>query len=264
MDEPILYTKEELIRKFKEIKVMGWIENRRHGNAGGVGNTLEDLLGIEENNLPIPNAAEWELKAQRGDTTSLTTLFHIEPSPRAVKFVPSILLLKYGWPHNDAGSKYPANEMSFRQTISANARSDRGFKVVIDRGERKVLVSFDAGSVDIRHAGWLKQVKKKIGLSELSPQPYWGFDDLGHKAGTKLPNAFYAKAEVKREDGKEFYHYSSVLMLKKFSFEKFLLALENGNIYADFDARTGHNHGTKFRIRQNCLPDLYESATEVL
>lgn len=26
----------------------------------------------------------------------------------------------------------------------------------------------------------------------------------------------------------------------------------------DFDARTGHNHGTKFRMRQNCLPDLYE------
>ena len=53
-------------------------------------NTLEDLLGIEENNLPIPNAAEWELKAQRKNTRSLTTLFHIEPSPRALKFVPEI------------------------------------------------------------------------------------------------------------------------------------------------------------------------------
>ncbi len=42
---------------------------------------LEDLLGIEENNLPIPNAAEWELKAQRANTSALTTLFHIEPQP---------------------------------------------------------------------------------------------------------------------------------------------------------------------------------------
>lgn len=264
MSDTKLYTKEELIKRFKEIKAMGWVENRRHGNAGGVGNTLEDLLGIEENNLPIPNAAEWELKAQRGDTTSLTTLFHTEPSPRAVKFVPSVLLLKYGWKHQSAGTKYHNDEMSFRQTISANTRSDRGFKVVIDRKERKVLISFDANSVDTRHAEWLRQVKKKVGLDELTPQPYWGFDDLEHKAGTKLLNAFYARAEVKRENGKEYYRYSSVLMLKKFSFNKFLEALESGNIYVDFDARTGHNHGTKFRMRQNCLPDLYETATEVL
>ena len=264
MAEPELFTKEELIKKFKKIKAMGWIENRRHGNAGGVGNTLEDLLGIEENNLPIPNAAEWELKSQRGDTTSLTTLFHIEPSPRAAKLVPSILLLKYGWPHSDSGTKYPASEMSFRQTISANMRSDRGFKVIIDKKDRRVAISFDATSVDSRHADWIKQVRKKAGPGELSPQPYWGFDDLEHKAGTKLPNTFYARAEVKREGGKEYYRYSSVLMLKKFSFEKFLSALEEGKIYVDFDARTGHNHGTKFRVRQNCLPELYESATEVL
>ena len=60
----------------------------------GVGNTLEDLLGIVENNLPLPNAAEWELKCQRAKTSSLTTLLHSEPSPRAMKLVPSLLLPK--------------------------------------------------------------------------------------------------------------------------------------------------------------------------
>lgn len=91
--------------KLKEISKKGWIKNQRKGNSGGIGNTLEDLLGIEENNLPIPNAAEWELKAQRTNTTALTTLFHIEPSPRAVKFVPQILLPLYGWTHQEAGKK---------------------------------------------------------------------------------------------------------------------------------------------------------------
>jgi hypothetical protein len=62
-----LYTKEALIEKLKKVRDKGWIKNARPGNAGGVGNTLEDLLGIEENNLPIPNAAEWELKCQRAD-----------------------------------------------------------------------------------------------------------------------------------------------------------------------------------------------------
>jgi len=186
-----IYTKETLIQRLREIKAMGWIVSARQGNVGGIGNTLEDLLGIKENNLPIPNAAEWELKCQRLETTSLTTLFHMEPSPRAMRFVPQILLLKYGWKHQEAGTKYAANEMSFRQTITGTVRSDRGFKVVVDREQQKVLISFDAKAVDPRHVVWLKSVGKRIGLGELSPQPYWGFDDIGHKAGTKLLNCFY-------------------------------------------------------------------------
>ncbi|MFW0860743.1 MAG: MvaI/BcnI family restriction endonuclease [Dethiobacter sp.] len=97
-----IFTKDDLINKLLEIKARGWIPNARHGNAGGVGNTLEDLLGIQENNLPIPNAAEWELKCQRKGSSSLTTLFHMEPSPRAVRFVPRVFLPEYGWMHEQA------------------------------------------------------------------------------------------------------------------------------------------------------------------
>jgi hypothetical protein len=256
-----LYTKEKLIKEFEKIAKRGWIENARKGNAGGIGNTLEDLLGIEENNLPIPNAAEWELKTQRLNTSSLTTLFHIEPSPRAIKFVPQVLLLNYGWQHKEAGKKYPKNEMSFRQTIHGNSPSDRGFMVKIDRQNRKVIICFDYTKVSEVHKDWLKCVKKRIGFAELAPQPYWGFDDLSNKAGTKLLNCFYVQAEVKKENNKEFYKYSKVMMLQKFSFDSFLQELENGNILVDFDARTGHNHGTKFRLRQNCFPNLYEKTT---
>ncbi len=239
------------------------IKNARHGNAGGVGNTLEDLLGIEENNLPIPNASEWELKCQRGNTTALTTLFHTEPSPRALKFVPKSFLLKYSWKHEEAGKKYPASEMSFRQTIGGNNRSDRGFKVTIDRTERKVLISFDCTAVAQKHMIWLKSVEKRVGHGELNPQPYWGFDDLFHKAGSKLHNCFYITADYKKENGVEFFSYTKIMMLSNLSLEKFLNAIEQNKILVDFDARTGHNHGTKFRMRQNALPDLYENVEEI-
>lgn len=261
---PILFTKESLIEKLKAIAAMGWVENRRHGNSGGIGNTLEDLLEIKENNLPIPNAAEWELKTQRLNTSSLTTLFHMEPSPRAVGFVGKILLPLYGWGHQEAGKKYGKNEMSFRQTISGFTPSDRGFKVVIDRKEEKVLISFDSKEVSSKHSKWLKAVKRHIGLGELTPQPYWGFDDLKHKAGTKLLNCFYVQAEVKTENGKEFYKYSKVMMLRKFKFAGFLKALDEAKVLVDFDARSGHNHGTKFRLRQNSLPMLYSEIKEIL
>ena len=42
------YTKESLKRALLDIRELGWIPNQRPGNDGGVGNTLEDLLGIEE------------------------------------------------------------------------------------------------------------------------------------------------------------------------------------------------------------------------
>ena len=258
-----VYTKESLIEELKKIRDMGWILNARPGNSGGVGNTLEDLLGIEENNLPIPNAAEWELKCQRANTTSLVTLFHMEPSPRALRFVPRVFLPLYGWQHQEAGGQYGTEELSFRQTISGNQRSDRGFMVVVDRSQSKVLISFDANAVDPRHKEWLDSVADRVGLGELNPQPYWGFEDLRNKAGTKLLNCFYVQAEAKREEGQEFFRYSNVMILQGFNINGLLSGIEQGYVYLDFDARTGHNHGTKFRLRQNQFPLLYSQRTEI-
>jgi len=253
-----IYTKENLIEKLKEIRNRGWIRNARPGNVGGIGNTLEDLLDIEENNLPIPNAAEWELKTQRISTTSLTTLFHMEPSPRAIRFVPKVFLPLYGWKHESI-----QGEMSFRQTINGQNYTDRGFKIIIDYKNERVLISFNVDFVSARHSGWLKSVKRRTGLGELDPQPYWGFDDLFHKAGTKLLNTFYLRADVKREGGKEYFWYKEIKILQKFSKPKFIKAIENGYVLIDFDARTGHNHGTKFRLRQDKFPELYENIKDI-
>ena len=257
------YTKSSLIAALREIRERGWIENERHGNDGSVGNTLEDLLGIEENNLPIPNAAEWELKCQRSNTSSLTTLMHMEPSPRTLSLVSDLLLPKYGWKHKQAGIKYPKNEMSFRATINALSRTDRGFGIKVNRKERRIEVSFDSKAVNARHVKWLEDVCDRVGLKELNPQPYWGFDDLFHKTGTKLHNCFYVRADVIKADGKERYHYREIFMLRGLSQEKFITAIEAGNLLVDFDARTGHNHGTKFRLVQDCMPEIYDTVEQL-
>jgi hypothetical protein len=54
-----------------------------------------------------------------------------------------------------------------------------------------------------------------------------------------------------------------IMVLQNFSFEKFLTAIETGALLVDFDARSGHNHGTKFRLRQDFLPMLYETAVSL-
>lgn len=258
------FTKEELIEKLTEISNLGWVEGARKGNCGSAGNTLEDLLGIEENNLPIPNAAEWELKTHKIDSTSLLTLLHSEPSPRVMSLVSNMLLPKYGWRHKEAGGKYPDTEMSFRQTLNGAIFTDRGCTVLVNRDEKKIEISFDSSKVDDRHKEWRDSVEKRVGLSDFSPRPYWGFSDLEHAIGSKLHNCFYVEAATKKENGVEYFWYKRVTLLKTFKFENFLTCLLNGTAYIDFDARTGHNHGTKFRVRQNVLPSLYEEATVVV
>ena len=259
-----VFTKTTLKEELQRIRSMGWIETQRKGNDGGVGNTLEDLLGIEENNLPLPNTGEWEIKGQRADSKSLITLFHMEPSPRALKFVPQVLLPKYGWAHAKAGTKHPEGERSFRQTLTAGVRTNRGFTVVVNRRDSRLDVSFDHASVDLdKHGVWLEAVKDDVGLGELEPQPYWGFEDVFHKAGTKLSKTLYAIAERKRIGGTEHFKYERFLMLEAFRQDLFIDAIERGDVLVDFDARTGHNHGTKFRLKQNAYLKLYEVVAPV-
>lgn len=249
------FSKEEFSQKLKEISQRGWIVGTRQGNNGNVGNTLEDLLGIKENNLPIADIENWELKAQRKNTGSYGTLFHMEPEPRSARFVPALLLPKYGWKHQTI-----ENEMSFRATLNGATYTDRGLKVVVNRIQKKVFISFNSAKSDPRHAGWLQQVKKNVGLGEINPQPYWAFESLEKKVVAKLKNVFYVIAEYRFVEKIEQFKYSEAWILENFSFQKFLKGIEGGDVLIDFDARTGHNHGTKFRVYEKSLPKFYAKA----
>jgi len=253
------YTKDEFIERLRKIKEKGWIPSGRSiSNVGAVGNTLEDLLGIKENNLPIANAGAWELKSQRSETSSLTTLFHFEPWPRTAKIVPKVLLPKYGWPHQTE-----ANEMSFRVTMSGDRYTDRGFKVIVDRARALVRIDFDASHVHSSHHEWLNDVKQKVGLGKINPEPYWPFDKLETKARPKLKNSFYLLAKTQIVNNKEEFSYENCLMLEDFNFNKFLDAIDGGFVLVDFDAKTTHNHGTKFRMKQNMWPKFYDIVKQV-
>ena len=239
---------------------MGWIRNHRPGNDGGAGNTLEDLLGIKENNLPIADTKEWELKTQKTKENYIT-LFHMDPYPRGTpNIVTDILLPKYGWKH-----KTILREMSFRATLSAPQYTDRGFKVKVNKTNQKVLISFDYSKVGDRHAEWLERVISLAGNGEINPQPFWSFDMLEEKIEKKNKNTCFVRAEKRVVGGHEEFLFNNVWMLKDLSFNLFIQAIENGDILIDFDARTHHNHGTKFRTADmDALTELYSSARKVV
>jgi hypothetical protein len=266
-----LFTKQELIDAMRLVFEGGWQPSVKNTidirNDGAVGNTLENLLGIDENNLPIPNATEWELKGQRLRTASLITLKHTEPSPQGAQIVSKVLLPKYGWKHKQAGIKYPLTEMSFRSTTSALSYTNRGFGIVVDEVAQKLIFDFDYSKVDVSDPGiamWFESVKSRAGLGKIAPEPYWAFGDLKRLIGTKMTNCFYVVADSKMVDGHEWFKYEQLYMLSGFSFDGFLNAVREGSVLIDFDARTGHNHGTKFRLHQKSWARLYSSVIRAL
>ena len=60
----MITTLDDFIREYKGICEKGWIRTHRSGPTG-IGKTLEDLLGIPENNLDEPDFGEYELKSCR-------------------------------------------------------------------------------------------------------------------------------------------------------------------------------------------------------
>jgi len=65
-----------------------------------------------------------------------------------------------------------------------------------------------------------------------------------------------------REKFEEF-RYDEAILHEGFHFGRFKTGLGNGEILVDFDARTGHNHGTKFRIRQGTLEKFYAQKEQI-
>lgn len=256
-------TFEVFMEKFLEIEQMGWIPSHRAGNDGGVGNTLEDLLEIAENNYQLPDMGEWEIKSHRSTSNSLLTLFHTEPEPRSAKIVPAILLPKYGWKHQEAGLKYPNTERSFRATLHFTEYSDRGLKVALDYDKKQLYIDFNYTKISDRHSDWKDTLEKGVGLDNFAVRPYWSFDSIQRILDTKIANLLYVSVDRKTVDGVEYFKYKSFEAYMQPTLERFLRLVEDGSIYVDFDARTGHNHGTKIRIRPARKIDLYDIHIEV-
>jgi hypothetical protein len=87
---------------------------------------------------------------------------------------------------------------------------------------------------------------------------------LRYQIGPKIKNCFYVVADSKVDNKREYFLYKNLSILSGFSFEKFISCVEEGAILIDFDARTGHNHGTKFRIRQGHWTDLYSNVERAI
>ena len=194
----------ELIKKLKKIKEMGWIRTHRDGNTG-VGKTLEDLLGITENNIPGPNAAMIELKSARKNVSSMLTLFTKSPLP---PWANSILLEKYGY-----ASVKKEGTKRLETTVNAldfnNLKGKLGFKISIK--ENRVNLITPANEI--------------VG--------YWDKEILKNSFERKLPKLLYVKAEARGKGKKEEFWFNEAWLLSGFDFNNFVQLLKDGIILVD-------------------------------
>lgn len=263
------YTIEALIDKLKNDVVGRWHKEGRVGNDGSAGNTLEDLLGVEENNLKLPDWGNFELKTKRKESQSLVTLLHREPQPNAS--VPQ-LLLSLGWKHKDAGGKYNKDELSFRSTTKADSFSDRGFAVKLC--EDKITFVFDPNKVNRSvidrtkafdtYGDWLNDVENRsLHYSKVLPV-FWVRKYIEDEIRNKLDNTLFCIVKSKVIDGEKFFYFESATLLSEFNPSKLQKLFDNHALYVDFDARTGHNHGTKFRVDIKSIDKLFERSLKII
>ncbi len=218
---------------------------------------LEHLLGIEGGNYDLPDAVGHELKTSLSSTT-LVTLFHKDPKPRKPSVVKA-LVDGFGWEptHKD---KYPSGTLSFRHTI--HGKSDRGFSVIVD--DEKISIAFRPEDVDAKHREWLDLVYKRT-KGRLDPCPYWTVDEIVSAASSKLRNCIFVKAV--QDKPQKMVKYTNAYFLANFKPMFFLKCIKEGRVAIDFDARTKgktvRNHGTKFRIKEEYWPHLFESQEEL-
>jgi hypothetical protein len=235
-----MITYRELIEKLKAIKEMGYIKTHRTGTTG-VGKTLEDLLGIVENNVPGPNAEMIELKSARKNVSSMLTLFTKSPLPRKAN---SVLLQRYGY-ESARGNKRKELHTTVNATGYNQLKGAPGFKIEIH--------------------------EDKIDLVDAQNEilGYWDKETLKTYFERKLPKLLYVKAEAKGRGSNEEFWFNEGWLLSGFNFNNFLNLLREGTILVDIrigqypDGRP-HDHGTGFRVFPDKLDLCFEHRERIM
>jgi len=231
---------QDFLQKLKAIKEKGYIKTHRVGDTG-IGKTLEDLIGIEENNIPGPNGSMIELKSARKNAKSMLTLFTKSPEPKSAN---SVLLKRYGYLSRKGGG-----EKELHTTVNAleynTLKGKTGFKIEISHN-RIELVS---------------ESKEVLG--------YWDKDTLKERFTTKIPRLLYVKADSRGRGLDEEFWFNEAWLLSGFDFENFLKLLKEGRILVDIrigqypDGRP-HDHGTGLRVHPEKLELCFSNRERVL
>ena len=231
-------TFDQLVEEIKKLKKIGFIKTHRSGNTG-IGKTLEDELGIEENNFPGPDGITTELKSARKNSKSMLTLFTKSPDPHGIN---SELLKSFGYPATNG-------KLHLHTTVNAvefnTLKGKTGFKIEI-KDDKVNLVSKNKNLV-----------------------PYWKKETLQKSFEKKYTELLYVKAESQLSGSNEEFHFNEAWLMKGFDFDNFIKLLKNGEIKVDirigqYSDGSPHDHGTGFRVFPDKLDLCFSKRKKII
>ena len=239
----MIITLDDFIREFHIIKNIGWIQTHRPGPTG-IGKTLEDMLGIPENNFDEPDFGDYELKSVRSNATSMLTIFTKSPEPDRSNV---LLCQKYGY---SSGDVYGNDKKVLHSTLSA----DRFTSV---RGVNRLKIHCFDDRISIESQNGIEPI-------------YWRRETLQDCFNRKYRGKFvYVYADTKGRGVNEHFHFVSAFVVSGFSYDDFSDLLEDGKIKVDLrmgqysDGRM-HDHGTGFRISKRDEVLLFKNKEQIV
>lgn len=229
------------IDKFEKIMNEGWIKTMRSGTTG-IGKTLEEKLGIVENNLQEPDFEGYELKSMRNNNNSMLTLITKAPDePRAAN---TKLRLEFGY----ASEAYDNDSQVLHTTLDAT----RYTNITANNRQLKINVTDEEIQIiDENNIVWAT----------------WHVDKLVKRLNKKINEIIFVKADSRGTGKNEEFYYNEAYLLHEFDTSEFLNQIKLGNI--KIDLRIGqyhsgknkgktHDHGTGFRIFEKDFPFLFK------
>ncbi|MCK9266846.1 MvaI/BcnI family restriction endonuclease [bacterium] len=212
--------------KFIALKKKGFIPSTRKGPTG-IGHTLETYLGLQENNIALPDLVEAEIKAHRSSSSNMITLFTFN---RKVWQIPPLKVVK------EYGSLDKNGRVGLYYTMSLKPNSAGLFLYVTNK------------DISVRHiSGEVIAV--------------WTLEKLTETFIRKIPALVFVSAFTEERDGREWFHFYRAQLLKGTSPELLANQFKAENILVDLrlhDKGTmARNHGTDFRTYKNKLPQLF-------
>ncbi|MGB3979692.1 MAG: MvaI/BcnI family restriction endonuclease [Tepidanaerobacteraceae bacterium] len=229
----------EIQRRLEEIKDMGYIPTKRKGSTG-VGHTFEQVFGLEEDNLQIPDiGGRVEVKTTRRNSGTLVTMFTFNRSVWQMK--QKDVVMKYGY-YSEKDRRW-----ALYHSIYPHKPHPSGFEVVVDK---------HGNTLKLRHSG------EDIAI--------WSIYRLVGALLYKLGKILFVIADSRiGENGREEFHFNEAYLLEDPSEERFIEAFEKSKVCLDIrmhlkENGTVRNHGTGFRMEEDELHLLFDTKRRLL
>lgn len=233
-----LWTINKLVSELKRIKNLGYVKTT-HAHQGGVGNTLETLLRVPENNLRLPDIGDIEIKAKRFNSKSMLTLSSRAPLPKGVN---RVLFEAYKYKREGGYKLY--------SPVKGSRINSHGLRVIV-QNTKLILIN-----------------PKKI-------EAFWVLEKLDDIFKEKSSKIVLVLAKTKGElgDVNEKFHYEEAYLLSGVDLKRTQDAIKNDKLKVDirigFDltgkqAGKYHDHGTGFRIHKKDYLQLFNKVRRIM